>query len=107
MIRIKLQLLVAFTGLCLTGNAQFSWNFGSSAEGWVLSNKLTSFRTDNLYGENILRDQEIPAVYPISAFKNLYSYFGSSPRTNAPMDNPAVVYLSSGFWGRYNSVTEK
>ena len=58
-------------------------------------------------GENILRDQEIPAVYPISALKNLYSYFGSAPFTNAAMDNPAVVYLSSGFWGRYNSVTEK
>jgi len=72
-----------------------------------VKNKLTSFRTDNLYGENILRDQEIPAVYPISALKNLYSYFGSSPWTNAPMDNPAVVYLSSGFWGRYNTVTEK
>ena len=72
-----------------------------------VKNKLTSFRTDNLYGENILRDQEIPAVYPISALKNLYSYFGSSPWTNAPMDNPAVVFLSSGFWGRYNTVTEK
>jgi hypothetical protein len=70
-------------------------------------NKLTCLRTDNLYGENILRDQEIPAVYPISALKNLYSYFGSAPFTNAAMDNPAVVYLSSGFWGRYNSVTEK
>jgi hypothetical protein len=72
-----------------------------------VKNKLTCLRTDNLYGENILRDQEIPAVYPISALKNLYSYFGSSPWTNAPMDNPSVVYLSSGFWGRYNSVTEK
>lgn len=70
-------------------------------------NKLSCFRTDNLYGENILRDQEIPAVYPISALKNLYSYFGASPWTNAPPDNPTVVYLSSGFWGRYNSVTEK
>lgn len=72
-----------------------------------VKNKLTCMRTDNLYGENILRDQEIPAVYPISALKNLYSYFGSAPFTNAAMDNPAVVYLSSGFWGRYNSVTEK
>ncbi len=72
-----------------------------------VKNKLTSCRTDNLYGENILRDQEIPAVYPISALKNLYSYFGSLPWTNAPVDNPAVVNLSSGFWGRYNSVTEK
>jgi hypothetical protein len=72
-----------------------------------VKNKLTCLRTDNLYGENVLRDQEIPAVYPISALKNLYSYFGNSPFTNVTMDNPAVVYLSSGFWGRYNSVTEK
>jgi hypothetical protein len=72
-----------------------------------VKNKFTSFRTDNIYGENILRDQEIPAVYPISALKNLYSYFGSSPWTNAPMDNPSVVYLSSGFWGRYHVVTEQ
>jgi hypothetical protein len=81
----------------------------TTIEGNVIrvKNKLTSFRTDNLYGENILRDQEIPAVYPVSALKNLYSYFGSSPWTNAPMDNPAVVFLSSGFWGRYNTVTEK
>lgn len=72
-----------------------------------VKNKLTCLRTDNLYGENVLRDQEIPAVYPISALNNLYSYFGTSPWTNAVTDNPAVIYLSSGFWGRYNSVTEK
>lgn len=72
-----------------------------------VKNKLTCFRTDNIYDENILRDQEIPAVYPISALKNLYSYFGSAPWTNAALNNPDVVFLSSGFWGRYNSVTEK
>ena len=72
-----------------------------------VKNKLTCFRTDDLYGENVLRSQEIPAVYPISALKNLYSYFGSTPFTNATMDNPSVVNLSSGFWGTYNTVPEK
>jgi len=68
--------------------------------------RLTCHRTDNLYGENILRDQELPAVYPISALSHLYSYFGDVPYTNAALNNPAVVNLSSGFWGTYNSVTE-
>ena len=81
----------------------------TTLEGNVIKvkNKLTCFRTDTLYGEGKVRDQEIPAVYPISALKNLYSYFGNEPFTNAPMDNPEVVFLSSGFWGRYKSVPEK
>ena len=66
-------------------------------------NRLTCHRTDTLYGEGILNDQELPAVYPISALKKLYSYFGNVPFTNAPLNNPAVVNLSSGFWGRYQS----
>ena len=72
-----------------------------------VKNKLTCLRTDTLYGENTSNSQEIPAVYPISALKNLYSYFGNSPFSNAPMDNPSVVNLSSGFWGKYNTVPEK
>ena len=64
-------------------------------------NKLTCHRTDSIYGEGIKNGQELPAVYPISALKNLYSYFGELPFTSAPLDNPKVVNLSSGFWGRY------
>jgi hypothetical protein len=81
----------------------------TTLEGNVIKvkNKLSCFRTDTLYGEGKVRDQEIPAVYPISALKNLYSYFGTDPFTNAAMDNPEVVFLSSGFWGRYKSTPEK
>ncbi|MCK0148092.1 hypothetical protein MWU78_20770 [Arenibacter sp. F26102] len=71
-------------------------------------NKLTCNRTDNIYGENVPSDQELPAVYPISALKNLYAYFGDEPFTNAPMSNPEVEHLEDGFWGRYDKdkVTE-
>jgi hypothetical protein len=71
-------------------------------------NKLTCYRTDDIYGENIPRAQELPAVYPISALKNLYSYFGTSPFTGDPLDNPEVEHLEDGFWGRYQDemVTE-
>jgi hypothetical protein len=81
----------------------------TSLEGNVIKvrNKLTCLRTDTLYGEGALNDQEIPAVYPISALNNLYSYFGSAPFTNASMDHPEVVDLGSGFWGRYKTVSEK
>lgn len=69
-------------------------------------NRLTCFRTDTIYGQNILRDQELPAVYPISGLENLYSYIGESPFTNDSLSNPKVVNLSSGFWGRYPNVSE-
>lgn len=65
-------------------------------------NKFTCNRTDNIYGENIPSDQELPAVYPISALKNLYSYFGKAPFTGDVLDNPVVENLENGFWGRYN-----
>ncbi len=68
--------------------------------------KITCHRTDNIYGENIADDQELPAVYPISALKNLYTYLGNSPFMNDSLDNPSVVNLSSGFWGRYPNVSE-
>lgn len=65
-------------------------------------NKFTSYRTDTIYGENVPCHQELPAVYPISALKNLYSYFGKNPFTGDSMDNPVVKNLEDGFWGRYN-----
>jgi len=80
----------------------------TTLEGSVLKvrNRLTCHRTDQIYGDSILNDQELPAVYPISALKNLYTYLGSVPFTNAPLDHPEVILLSSGFWGIYPNVTE-
>jgi len=80
----------------------------TTLEGSVLKvrNRLTCHRTDQIYGDSILNDQELPAVYPISALKNLYTYTDKTPFTNAPLNNPVVVNLSSGFWGIYPNVTE-
>ncbi len=47
-----------------------------------------------------------PAVYPVSALNNLYSYLGNSPFTNASLDKPKVINLSNGFWGIYKNVSE-
>ena len=69
-------------------------------------NKLTCSRTDTIYSEGVINDQELPAVYPISSLKNLYSYFGKNPFINDTVSNPDVVFLASGFWGRYPEVTE-
>jgi hypothetical protein len=70
--------------------------------------KLTCHRTDDIYGEGISNHQELPAVYPISALKNLYTYFGGFPFTGGALANPKVINLASGFWGKYenNMVTE-
>ncbi len=80
----------------------------TTLEGSVLKvrNRLTCHRTDKIYGDSILNDQELPAVYPISALKNLYTYLGKTPFTNASPDKPEVINLSSGFWGIYPEVTE-
>lgn len=64
-------------------------------------NRITCHRTDSIYGEGLLKDQEVPAVYPISSLSKLYSYVGNEPFSSAPVTNMAVVNLSSGFWGRY------
>ena len=58
-------------------------------------NRLTCHRTDLIYGDSTLNDQELPAVYPISALKNLYTYLGTRQFTNAPVSHPEVVNLSS------------
>jgi len=70
----------------------------TTLEGSVLKvrNRLTCHRTDKIYGDSISNDQELPAVYPISALSNLYSYFGNVPFINASLDNPKVINLSSG-----------
>jgi len=80
----------------------------TTLQGSVLKvhNRLTCHRSDQIYGDSILNDQELPAVYPISALKNLYTYTGAVPFSNAPLDNPVVVNLASGFWGIYPTVSE-
>lgn len=68
--------------------------------------KLTCYRTDTIYGEGNLVSQELPAVYPISALSNLYSYLGNEPFTNDTLSKPVVKFLQDSFWGRYNGITE-
>ncbi len=69
-------------------------------------NKLTCKRTDSRWEENAWCDQELPAVYPISALKNLYTYTGDTPFSMAPVEKHNVINLSSGFWGIYHTATE-
>ena len=71
-----------------------------------IRNRLTCHRTDTIYGEGISSDQELPAVYPISALDKLYTYQGNRPFTSAPLKQLEVIKLSSGFWGRYNDISE-
>ena len=69
-------------------------------------NRLTCHRSDTIYGEGILNDQELPAVYPISALKNLYAYLGNKPFSDSDITPIEVKNLSSGFWGIYKNVSE-
>lgn len=71
-----------------------------------IRNRLTCHRTDAIYGDSLVRNQELPAVYPISALKNLYMYEGNTPFTSSPIKQLEVKNLSSGFWGRYEHVSE-
>lgn len=72
----------------------------------TIRNRLTCHRTDNIYGDSIICDQELPAVYPISALMNLFMYEGNTPFTNQPLKQLEVINLKSGFWGRYEEVSE-
>jgi len=65
-----------------------------------VTNKITCNRTDTIYGEGIYRNQEMPAVYPISALNNLYSYKGNAPYTNAPLTK-LKVSQSPEPWGEF------
>ena len=71
----------------------------------TVRNRLTCFRTDTIYG-NATAGQELPAVYIVSTLRNLYSYFGAQPFTNAPVQRVPVVNLASGFWGTYDTTSE-
>lgn len=80
----------------------------TTLNGMVLEvrNRLTCHRTDHIYGDSILCDQELPAVYPVSALKKLITYQGDAPFSKAPVQELSVVNLSSGFWGIYEKVSE-
>jgi len=69
-------------------------------------NRISCHRTDDLYGDEVENNQELPAVYPVSALRNLYSYCGTNPFTNGRLTNLMVINLSSGFWGVYENVPE-
>ncbi len=71
-----------------------------------VTNRLTCFRHDTIYGDGVLKDQELPAVYPISKLSNLYFYKGEMPFTQDTLSLSEVVNLASGFWGRYHNVPE-
>lgn len=66
-----------------------------------VTSKLTCKRTDDIYGDKVMLNQELPAVYPISALSKLYSYFGSSPFSGEAIEELEVKHLEDGFWGRY------
>ena len=74
-------------------------------------NRLTCHRTDTLYGDEATNQQEIPAVYPISALNHLYLYQGKQPFTGEKADTVDVHQLIIGdpahFWGSYSHVSEK
>ncbi|MCM1021279.1 MAG: hypothetical protein NC343_03695 [Muribaculum sp.] len=78
-----------------------------------VKNRITCNRTDDIYGEGVERDQEIPAVYPISKLKHLYTYSGDAPFTGGELSQLRVVELTmnqnsgGGTWGRYNDITEQ
>ena len=74
-------------------------------------NRLVCNRTDDLYGEGVVCSQEIPAVYVISALKNLYSYFGDKPFSHQPIKSTEVKQLIMNdpehFWGLYRDASEQ
>lgn len=73
----------------------------------IVKNRLTCHRTDTIYGENLLRNQELPAVYPISSLDKLYTYNGTKPFTNDSIQELEVKHLTkTSFWGKYNDITE-
>lgn len=84
----------------------------TSLDGCVVKvrNRLTCHRTDRLYGEGMTLAQEIPAVWLISALKNLYAYFGDKPFENEPFKQVEVRQLIMNnpdhFWGIYVNVPE-
>ena len=55
---------------------QWMWLEGSAVR---VRNKVTIARTDDIWKEGVVRDQEIPAVYPIARLRDCYTYTGDAP----------------------------
>lgn len=77
-----------------------------------VSNRVTIQRTDDIWKEGVVRDQEIPAVYPIARLRNCYTYTGDAPWSADSIvkmpDNPKGYRLElpptdpNGFpWNRF------
>jgi len=47
----------------------------------VVSNRVRISRTDTIWKEGVVCDQELPAVYPIARLRNCYTYTGDAPWT--------------------------
>lgn len=73
--------------------------------------RLTCHRTDTIYSDVPENQQEIPAVYPISALNHLYAYRGRKPFTWEPLDSVDVEELKFGedahVWGNYADISER
>lgn len=57
---------------------QWMWLEGSAVR---VSNKVTIARTDTIWKDGVVRDQELPAVYPIARLRDCYTYIGDAPWT--------------------------
>ena len=57
---------------------QWMWLEGDAVR---VSNKVTIARTDTIWKEGVVRDQELPAVYPIARLRHCYTYVGDAPWT--------------------------
>lgn len=74
-------------------------------------NRIVVHSIDSVFRPWKKNDQEIPAVYPISALCCLHAYTGAAPWTNDTVSHLEVVELredmKDSFWGRYPDVSEK
>jgi hypothetical protein len=59
----------------------------------TIKNRLTCQLTDKIYCDSLMRNQGLPAVYPISAFKTLFTYKGNAPFTNKPYKKLEVKFV--------------
>jgi arylsulfatase A-like enzyme len=57
---------------------QWMWLEGDAVR---VKNKVTIARTDDIWKEGVVRDQELPAVYPIARLRSCYTYIGDAPWT--------------------------
>jgi arylsulfatase A-like enzyme len=68
---------------------QWMWLEGPAVR---VSNKVSIARTDNVWKEGVVCDQELPAVYPIARLRSCYTYTGDVPWTGDAIvkmpDNP-------------------